>query len=107
MFVAKHPVANTPADALAKLCQRYHIKRLSAFGSLIRQDYHSDSDVDLLVEFEAGHTPGWEIVDIEEAFSSLFGGRKVEIVNPKYLNRHLKARVLNAAVLQYESGDGA
>ena len=49
----------------------------------VRDDFGPDSDVDVLVEFAPDHTPGWEIVDIEEDLSTLFGGRKVDVVNPK------------------------
>jgi predicted nucleotidyltransferase len=80
------------------------MRRLWLFGSALRADFGPSSDVDLLVEFEPGHTPGWEIVDIEEELSQVFGGRRVDMVNPKYLNRRLKDRVLAAAQLQYEHG---
>lgn len=90
--------------ALAEFCQKYHIRKLSFFGSVVRDDFGPDSDLDVLVEFAPGHTPGLEIVDIEEEFSELFGGRKVDMVNPKYLSRHLKARVLAEAEVQYAEG---
>ena len=60
--------------------------------------------MDVLIEFAPGHTPGWEIVDIEEELSGILGGRKVDIVNPKYLNRRLKNRVLSEAEVQYAEG---
>ena len=94
-----------PRDRLVELCRRHRIRRLSLFGSVLRDDFGPSSDVDMLVEFEAGHSPGWDIVDIELEFSAFLGGRKVDIVNPKYLNRHLKDRVLGEAVLQYETAD--
>jgi len=53
------------SDRIAALCRRHHIQRLSFFGSVLRDDFLPGSDVDMLVEFEPGHTPGWEIVDIE------------------------------------------
>lgn len=93
--------------ALRDLCRRHHIRKLSAFGSVVRSDFRADSDIDLLVEFEAGHTPGWEIVDIGEEFETVFGGRRVELVNPKYVNRHLKDRVFDDAVVLYESPHAA
>src|SRR5687767_7374331 len=72
-------------EQLADFCRRHHIRRLSLFGSILRDNFRPDgdqpSDVDVLVEFEPGHTPGWEIVDIEQALSGLFGGRKVDLVN--------------------------
>jgi hypothetical protein len=96
------PEVQVPQPQLRVFCRRHHIRRLWLFGSMLRGDGGPHSDVDLLVEFEPGHTPGWEIVDIEDELSRLFGGRKVDVVNPKYLNRRLKDRVLAAAQLQYE-----
>ena len=89
---------------LADFCRRHHIERLSLFGSVLRDDFGADSDVDVLVEFEPGHTPGLAVVDIEEELSSLLGGRRVDMVNPKYLNRRLKDRVLAEAEVQYAEG---
>ena len=91
-------------EALVDFCRRHHIHRLSIFGSAIREDFQPDSDVDLLVEFQPGHTPGWEIVDLEEQLSELFGGRRVDVVNPKYLNPRLRDTILNTAVVQYAEG---
>ena len=99
------PKIEIPPDQLADLCRRHRIRRLSLFGSVLRDDFGPNSDVDMLVEFEPGYSPGWDIIHVEEDFSRLFGGRKVDFVNPKYLNRRLKKRVLGAAVLQYEAGD--
>lgn len=98
------PEVRVPQPQLTELCRRHHIRRLWLFGSMLRGDGGPHSDVDVLVEFQQGHTPGWEIVDIEDDFSQLFGGRKVDMVNPKYLSRRLKDRVLAAAQLQYEQG---
>jgi hypothetical protein len=94
-------------ERLAEACRRHHIRRFSLFGSFLRDDFGPDSDVDALVEFEPGHTPGWEIVDIGEELSQVFGGRRVDIVNPKYLNPHLKDRVLRSAVVHYEAEHAA
>ena len=92
------------STSLAALCRRRHIRRLSLFGSVLRPDFRPDSDVDLLVEFQPGHTPGWEIIDLEDELSNLFGGRRVDVVNPKYLNPRLRDRILDSAVVQYAEG---
>ena len=86
---------------VADFCRQHHIRRLSVFGSALRQDFRPDSDVDLLVEFQPGHTPGWEIIDLEDELSNLFGGRRVDVVNPKYLNPRLRDQILDSAVVQY------
>ena len=88
---------------LAQFCQRHHIRQLSLFGSILRDDFRQDSDIDVLVEFEEGHTPGLRIITIENELSQLFGGRKVDMVNPKYLNARLKKRILDSAKIQYSS----
>ncbi len=93
-------------EQLAAACRRRHIRRLSLFGSFLRDDFTPDSDVDVLVEFEPGHTPGWEIVDIGEELSEVFGGRYVDIVDPDCLFPVLRERVLSSAVLQYEASHG-
>ena len=98
------PTIQIPRDRIAEFCRRHHIRRLSLFGSVLRDDFGPDSDVDVLVEWEPGHTPGWDIVTIAEEFGELFGGRKVDMINPKFLNRHLRDRVLNSAERIYGEG---
>ena len=45
-------------EKLAEFCRRNHIRKLALFGSVLREDFGLDSDVDMLVEFEPGHVPG-------------------------------------------------
>lgn len=91
-----------PRKDLDVVCKRWHIRTLAIFGSASRDDFGPESDVDVLVEFEPGHIPGWEIVDIGEDLSDLFSGRYVDIVNPKYLHPLIKDQVLHDAVVLYE-----
>jgi len=93
-----------PRDQIADFCRRHHIRKLALFGSVLRDDFQPDSDVDVLVEFEPGHAVGFEILDMEEELSRIFGGHKVDIVQEKYLNRWLRARVLGSAEVQYAEG---
>jgi predicted nucleotidyltransferase len=93
-----------PEKKLAEFCRSHHIQWMASFGSVVRDDFGPESDVDLLVEFAPGHTPGLDIVDIEEDLSALLGGRKVDIVNPKYLNHRLKDRILAEAEVIYAEG---
>lgn len=93
-----------PIERIVEFCERRHIKKLSLFGSIVNGDVGPDSDVDILMEFEAGHTPGFKIVDVEEELSEIFGGRKLDIVNPKYLNRRIRDSVLASAEAIYEKG---
>jgi len=96
------PTITIPREQIAEFCRRHHIRRLSLFGSVLRDDFRSDSDVDVLVEWEPGHTPGWDIVTIEKKFGTLFGGRQVDMLNPKYINRRLRDEILGTAELIYD-----
>ncbi len=93
-----------PVDRLADFCRRHHIRKLSLFGSVLRDDFRPDSDVDVLIQFEPGHVVGLDIIDVEEELSQLLGGHKIDLVNEKYLNRRLRARVLAEAEVQYAQG---
>ena len=84
-------------EALAMFCQRHHIARLALFGSVLRADFRSDSDIDVLVEFQPGHVPGLRFVSIEHELSQLLGGRRVDMVTPKFLNPRIRNQVLNTA----------
>ncbi|HEX9811996.1 MAG TPA: nucleotidyltransferase domain-containing protein [Burkholderiales bacterium] len=68
---------------LRELCRRYHVKKLSLFGSAARGELKPESDVDLMIEFEPGRAPSlWGDAEITGDFSALFGGRRVDIVPP-------------------------
>jgi predicted nucleotidyltransferase len=91
-----------PRDKIADFCRRNHIRKLSLFGSVLRSDFGPDSDVDVLVEFEPGHVPGFfRLFDMEEELSSLVGGRKVDIRTPQDLSRYFRDEVLTHAEVQY------
>lgn len=86
---------------LAELCRRHRIRRLALFGSVLRDDFGPGSDVDVLVEFEPGHTPGLGIADVEDDLSALFGGRRVDLVTEKSLHPLIRERVRASARVQY------
>jgi len=88
-------------DAVSALCRRHHITRLALFGSVLRDDFSPDSDVDVLVEFQAGHVPGFNFVSIEREFSGLLHGRRVDMVTPKFLNSRIRDQVLSSAEQLY------
>lgn len=79
-------------DSLAEFCQRHYIRRLALFGSALRQDFRPDSDVDVLVEFEPGHTPGLAFFEMEEELSRLLG-RKVDLNTPQFLSPRIRKKV--------------
>ena len=91
------PHVSVDRDAVSAFCQRHHIKRLALFGSVLREDFGPDGDIDVLVEFQAGHVPGLNVVSIEREFSGLLHGRRVDIVTPKFLNPRIRDQVLSSA----------
>ena len=95
-----------PREQIAAFCKRRHIRKLALFGSVLRDDFRPDSDVDVLVEFEPGHVPGFfGLYDMEEELSTLFGGRrKVDLRTPQDLSRYFRDEVLAHAQVQYGPG---
>ena len=91
-------------DALASLCRRYRIRRLSLFGSTLTGAARPDSDVDLLVEFELGATPGLlTMAQIEIELSELLGGRRVDLRTAGDLSRYFRDEVVRVAEVQFEA----
>jgi hypothetical protein len=90
---------------LSEICRKYGIRRLSVFGSTVRGEQTAESDIDLLVEFDPDrHLSLIERESLEVEMSALFGGRRVDLVNRKYLNRHMAPMILAEAELQYAEG---
>ncbi len=92
-------------DRIAAFCKQNHVRKLALFGSVLRSDFRADSDIDVLVEFEPGHGPGFlRLFEIEEELSKLFGGRKIDMVTEKFLNRRIRDKVLAQAEVHYAGG---
>ena len=89
-----------PREKVADFCRRHHIRKLSLFGSVLRDDFGPESDVDVLVEFEPGHVPGFAFIDLETELSEILR-RKVDLNTPNSLNRYFRNRVLREAEVQY------
>jgi len=77
-------------------CRRHHIRKLALFGSVLGDRFGPDSDVDVLVEFEAGHVPGLAFVDIQDELAELFA-RPVDLHTPRSLSRYFRDQVLAEA----------
>ncbi len=91
-------------QALAALCGRYRIRRLSLFGSTLKGAARPDSDVDLLVEFEPDARPSLlTMAEIELELSPLLGGRKVDLRTAGDLSRYFRDEVVRTAEPQYEA----
>ena len=95
------PQISIDRDAVSTFCQRHHITRLALFGSVLRDDFRPDSDIDVLVEFQPGHVPGLNFVSIERELSGLLHGRRVDMVTPKFLNPRIRDQVLRSAEALY------
>jgi uncharacterized protein len=90
---------------IADFCRRHHIMRLAIFGSALREDFTPESDVDVLVDFEPGHVPGFfRLFDMEEELSGLLDGRKVDLRTPEDLSRYFRDKVVAQAEVQYVRG---
>jgi uncharacterized protein len=89
-----------PRKKISEFCRRNHIRRLSVFGSRARGSERPDSDMDVIVEFEPGHTPGLAFFDMEQELSSI-SGKKVDLNTPSFLSRYFRDDVLREARVQY------
>ena len=87
---------------LADFCRRHHIRRLALFGSVLREDFGPQSDVDVLVEFEPGHVPGLAFFSLEQELAHLLG-RKVDLNTPGFLSPYFRDEVLSEAEVLYDA----
>jgi uncharacterized protein len=92
-------------DKIADFCRRHHIAKLSFFGSVLRDDFRSTSDIDVLVEFEAEHIPGlFSLARMERELSALLGNRKIDLRTPQDLSRYFRDEIIATAEVQYAQG---
>ena len=96
-------------DAIAAFCQRNRIRRMAFFGSVLRDDFGPESDVDVLVEFEPDRTPGFAFIDMQDELSAILG-READLHTFKAIeskqNWLLRAEILGSAEMLYERGPG-
>lgn len=89
------------AQTLARFCRRMGIKRLALFGSVLTDDFRPESDIDVLVEFKPGRTPGFlGLAKMERELSELLG-RKADIRTPQDLSRYFRDDVVAKAEVLY------
>jgi len=90
-----NPKLKLSRDDIAMFCRRRKVKRLSLFGSATRDDFRPDSDVDVLVEFEANsHVSLLDLVDMQDELSKLFGNRPVDVATASILRNPFRRRTI-------------
>lgn len=96
------PQITVPREQIAAICRRYHIRTLALFGSVLREDFAPNSDVDVLIEFEPGKTPGFfTIARIARELAPLLGGREVDLRTPQDLSQYFRDEVVDSAFPVY------
>ncbi len=96
--------AQIPIDRkrIAEFCPANHIRKLALFGSVLRDDFGPDSDIDVLVEFEPGQKVGFfRLAALQREFSNLLKGREVQLCTAAMLSRFFRDEVVAAAEIQY------
>ena len=89
-------------QGIAEFCRKNHIRRLSLFGSALREDFGPESDVDVLVAFDREHVPGlFGVSRIARELSPFFGGRHVDLRTAEDLSRYFRSEVVAAAEVHY------
>ena len=92
-----------PKEKIAEFCRRNHIRRLALFGSVLRDDFGPDSDVDVLVEFEPGTRVGLlRLAGMEIELGEMLE-RKVDLNTPGFLSKYFRDRVLSEAEVHYDA----
>lgn len=87
---------------LIDFCRQRHVARLSLFGSVLRDDFTPESDLDVLIEFKPGETPGIEFFAMGEELSQILG-RPVDLNTAEFLSRYFRDRILSEARPLYEA----
>lgn len=91
---------DVPKSDIEEFCRRHYIRKLAFFGSVIRDDFGPESDVDVLVEFEPGHVPGLAFFGIQDELSGLLG-RPVDLNTPGCFRSPLRERIKKEAKVVY------
>jgi hypothetical protein len=98
---------DVPKDKIAAFCKKNHIRKLALFGSVLGADFRPDSDIDVLVEFEEGHVPGFfALAAMQRELSEILGGREVDMRTPGDLSRYFRDEVVASAQVQYAEQEG-
>ena len=99
MSAARIPI---PMDEIADFCRRHYIRRLALFGSVLRDDFGPDSDVDVLVEFDPEHIPGLAFFGMQDELTAILG-RQVDLNTPGFISPYFRDKVQAEAVVLYDA----
>lgn len=89
-----------PSAAIADFCRRRHIRKLALFGSVLRDDFRPDSDVDVLVEFDPAHVPGLSFFAMQDELGELLD-RRVDLNTFGDISHVFRERVVREAEVVY------
>ena len=94
-----------PREVIENFCRKHHIRKLSIFGSYLREDFSPESDIDFLVEFAPEHTPTlFDVAGMEIELSEMLNGTKVDLRTAQELSRYFREEVLAESEVQYAQG---
>jgi predicted nucleotidyltransferase len=94
-----------PHEEIAAFCRKWGIRKLAFFGSVVRDDFGPESDVDVLVEF-GERTPGLKFFwEMPNELSEILGGRKVDVITSGGLGEWMRREVASTAVTEYVEED--
>lgn len=99
--ILAEPHVQFPSVRLIEFCRRHHVRRLSLFGSVLRDDFRPDSDVDVLVEFEPGRIVGLRIAQMEQELGQMLDDRRIDLRTPNELSPYFRDEVLREARVVY------
>jgi len=91
-----------PKEKIADFCRKHGIRKIAFFGSVLRDDFMPESDVDVLVEFEPGHTPGLAFFTMQRELSEILG-RRVDLNTAGDLSPYFRDEVLSEAQVLYDA----
>ena len=91
-----------PKEKIAEFCRKHHIRKLALFGSILREDFGPDSDLDVLVEFEPGRVPGLAFFRIQRELAEILG-QKVDLNTLEDLSQYYRQEVLDEAEVQFDT----
>jgi predicted nucleotidyltransferase len=104
LIVTERILIEFPKEEIEEFCKKHSIRKLSLFGSALRDDFTPESDLDILVEFDPSHIPGLiRLAGMELELGEILG-RKVDMRTAQDLSRYFRDEVLKSALVQYAEG---